>query len=90
MELLDRQKTEVTFPFIQLGVIQQGITVTIHHGPMHSETILLPAENADAITGAWLATRPKEVFKQVLQIRQESQAHSAMMNHAVQETMRRA
>lgn len=66
-------QAEITYPNIQMLPHEQGILIIIQHSPLHSEQVIIPPNNADAISAAWLATRPQAVWLEAIKVRKERQ-----------------
>lgn len=60
------------YPYIQLAMLPTGIALTIVRSAWEVNQLVIPPENADAMCAAWLATRPKEVMKTVIDTRRVS------------------
>lgn len=79
---------DVQYPFLQASFNEQGIILTSYLSAFKTETLIIPVANADAIAMSWLAHRPRDVFKQALQVREEAQSHKMILDRAVKESLR--
>jgi hypothetical protein len=56
-----------SYPIMAVQVTPGGILLTIIRSTFDRQTIIIPAENADAIIVEWLNSRPAEVKSKVVQ-----------------------
>lgn len=65
---------QMKYPYIQLAMLPNGIALTVVRSTWEVNQLVIPPENADAMCAAWLATRPKEVMKTVIDTRRQTLA----------------